>query len=96
MFGSEKKILFLWFGYKSGWFFHNSGKFKKHVYSLTPISNFHGFSIEITENHVFSTLVKKNLVFPRSVEISTLVATLDWTQEDKEQLTAAFQWRCFM
>ena len=32
---------------------------KIHVFSLTPISNFHGFSIEITEIHVFSTLVKK-------------------------------------
>ena len=49
---------------------------KIHVFSLTPISNFHGFSIEITEIHVFSTLVKKILVFPRFVEISTLVATL--------------------
>ena len=47
-----------------------------HVFYLTPISNFHGFSIEITENHVFSTLVIKLLVFPRFVEKSTLVATL--------------------
>ena len=48
-------------GYKN-WrlvFFRNSGKLKIHVFSLTPISNFHGFSIEIAENHVFSTFCGK-------------------------------------
>ena len=43
---------------------------------LTRVSNFHDFSIEITENHVFATLVIKISVFPRFVEKSTLVATL--------------------
>ena len=38
---------------------------------LTHVSNFHDFSIEITENHVFATLVIKMLFFPRFVEKST-------------------------
>ena len=61
---------------KSRWFFFETAK-NLHVFALTRVSNFHGFSIEITENHVFATLVIKILVFPRFVEISTSVATLD-------------------
>ena len=50
-----------------------------HVFYLTRVSNFHGFSIEITENLFFSKLVIQILVFPRFVEKSTLVATLPST-----------------
>ena len=60
---------------KSGCFFFKKAE-NLNVFYLTRVPNFQDFSIEIAENHVFSTLVKKILVFPRFVEISTLVATL--------------------
>ena len=52
---------------KSGCFFFSKAE-NFNVFYLTRASNFHGFSIEIPENHVFATLVIKILVFPRFVE----------------------------
>ena len=66
--------------------FSQQRKIENPCFFLDSYFKFPRFSIEITEIHVFSTLVKKNLVFPRFVEISTLVATLFMERFTREVL----------